>query len=294
MRKIIACIIVCCILALCAGCMVIPSEMHTTKEVSITEKIQTTSAIPETYMELYVSKSIPKNTIIKNDTEHKILKIEETELNWVCTVSESTWDAYCNNMRQEFRQKINSIILERCSGINVALTSCNIDQTFSSVQLRLNFISMTDAVAKKETWNSSYYDIDSIINSIRDKIKELGRQCRYTLFGDNRFNVGVSHTKSNTYINQELAKQKRFEETLRQAGLTQEMRRVICPHCGTLTSPNGEGNSEYYGQCWKCKKQIHKGLIECPKCHYQTARVEYSEQNLYYCIYCKHYFTLTK
>lgn len=178
MKKIIACIIVCCILTLCVGCgNITPSE------------IQTTNVTSETYMELYVSKNLPKNVITKRDVNHKVLKIEEDNFRgmWVCTVTEDTWNSYYETATKEFKNKIISIIKKQCNeDINISIVSCDIDKTFSSAQILINFTSLFDT----QIWNSNCFEIN-IIRHINDEIEEIGKQYKYTLFGNNQFNAEI-------------------------------------------------------------------------------------------------------
>lgn len=178
MRKIIVCIVACCILVLCVGCGDITSS-----------EIQTTNVIPEAYMELYVSKNFLKNVIIKNDTNHKVLKIEEDNFRWmwICSVAEDTWNSYYEAALKEFKQKIISIIKKECNeDINISIVSCDIDKTFSSAQILINFTSLFDT----QIWNSNCFEIN-IIRHINDEIEEIGKQYKYTLFGNNQFNAEI-------------------------------------------------------------------------------------------------------
>lgn len=76
MKKVIACIIVCCtLLCLFAACGKV-----------------------ETYKNIYVSKDIcpTKEEIINNDEENEFISVEDGGDKWVCSVTSDTWDKYYN------------------------------------------------------------------------------------------------------------------------------------------------------------------------------------------------------
>ena len=168
MKKVVACVIVCCILlCLFAAC-----------------------GKAETYMELYVAGEIPKNTIIKQDTNNKILKIEEGEnFSWICTVSKKTWNAYFNMATEQFSKDIIKYFNQEIQPDFISIVNYKINEDFSEAEIYV------DMIITPEYWRSMN---DFYVATI--EIKSAGKQFRYTLFGDYNFNCKIYFSISNKNI----------------------------------------------------------------------------------------------
>lgn len=159
MKKVVACVIVCCILlCLFAAC-----------------------GKAETYMELYVSGEIPKNTIIKQDTNNKILKIEEGEnFSWICTVSKKTWDTYFNMATEQFRKDIIKYLNQEIHPSFINIVNYKINEDFSEAEIYV------DLMITHGYWISM-----NDFSAATIEIKSAGKQFRYTLFGDYNFDCKI-------------------------------------------------------------------------------------------------------
>ena len=165
MKKVVACVIVCCILlCLFAAC-----------------------GKKETYMELYVAGEIPKNTIIKQDTNNKILKIEEGEnFSWICTVSKKTWNTYFNMATEQFSKDIIKYFNQEIQPDFINIVNYKINEDFSEAEIYV------DMIITPEYWRSMNDFYAATI-----EIKSAGKQFRYTLFGDYNFNCKIYFSISN-------------------------------------------------------------------------------------------------
>lgn len=124
---------------------------------------------------------IPNNTIIKQDTNNKILKIEEGEnFSWICTVSKKTWNTYFNMATEQFSKDIIKYFNQEIQPDSISIVNYKINEDFSETEIYV------DMIITPEYWRSMN---DFSVATI--EIKNAGKQFRYTLFGDYDFNCKI-------------------------------------------------------------------------------------------------------
>ena len=161
MKKVVACIIVCCIL-LCL--------------FSFFGK-------KETYMELYVSKELPKNTIILNDTERIITNIEDGGDKWVLTVTSENWYAYRDKAINFLKQNI----VNKFMGFGI-------DASINKLEINNDFTYMSVSISIDGSY--SYYMGQYIISEIGTLIRKL----KFSLYGNYEIKYDIYDAQTHSII----------------------------------------------------------------------------------------------
>lgn len=119
MKKVVACIIVCCtLLCLFAACGKV-----------------------ETYKNIYLSKELflTKDAVINSDEENEFISVEDGGDKWACSVTSDTWDKYYN----ETIKTLNESLKESCDDKDSYIIKYEIAKDISSIKL---FIDENDGV----------------------------------------------------------------------------------------------------------------------------------------------------
>lgn len=144
MKKVVACVtaLYMIMLFLVSCDKIVPSEIQTTKT--------------ETYMELYVSKEIPKNTIILNDAERIITDIEDGGDRWILTITAEDWQNCRDKAFNWLKQKITERFI--AFGINASIDKLDTNYNFTYINIWIT----TNVLFDKQYFNSEIREL--IIN----------------------------------------------------------------------------------------------------------------------------------